>query len=128
MENQPPYQNPYQQPFNQPLISLPNATAVLVLGIISLVGCFCYGIVGLVCGIIALVLAGKDLKLYKADPAAYTPGSYSNLKAGRVCAIIGLSVSAVYILIIVFYIIFMGTMILSHPGEIFQHHYSSATL
>ena len=47
---------------NQPQRPLPNATAVLVLGIIAIVGCFCDGIPGLVCGIIALVLAGKDLR------------------------------------------------------------------
>ena len=44
---------------------LPNATAVLVLGIISIVGCFCYGIVGLICGIIALILASKAKKYTK---------------------------------------------------------------
>jgi M penetrans paralogue family 26 len=125
MENQPPFQSPYQQPSNQPPISLPNATAALVLGIISLVGCFCYGIVGLVCGIIALVLANKDLKLYAADPAAYSSGSYSNLKAGRVCAIVGLSLSALYLIVIIIYIIVVGTAILTHPGDIFQHHYST---
>ena len=30
---------------------LPNATAVLVLGVLSLVFCWCYGIIGLVLGI-----------------------------------------------------------------------------
>ena len=37
--------------------NLPNATAALVLGIISIVGALCYGIVGIICGIIGLVLA-----------------------------------------------------------------------
>ena len=117
MENQPSY----QQPFNPTPISLPNATAVLVLGIISIVGCFCYGIVGIVCGIIALVLGNKDLKLYKADPAMYTPGSYSNLKSGRVCAIVGLSLSAVYVIVLIIYIFVIGAAILTHPQDIFNH-------
>lgn len=95
--------------------SLPNATAVLVLGIISIVGCFCYGILGIICGIIALVLAKKDWASYNENPSGYTPSSVSNLKAGRTCAIIGLSLSAVYIVVIIFYIIFVGTAILSHP-------------
>ncbi|MFT3945982.1 MAG: hypothetical protein QM763_03325 [Agriterribacter sp.] len=43
---------------------LPNASAVLALGIISIVGCCCYGIPGVICAIIALVLYGKDAKLY----------------------------------------------------------------
>lgn len=78
--------NPYQG-MQQPL---PNATAVLVLGIISIVGCFCYGIPGIICGIIALILAAKSKALYFANPGMYTTGSYNNLVAGRVCAIIGL--------------------------------------
>ena len=35
---------------------LPNATAALVLGALSLVFCWCYGIIGLVLGILAVVL------------------------------------------------------------------------
>ncbi len=76
---------------------LPNATTVLVLGIISIVGCCFYGI-GIVLAIIALVLAAKDTKLYNANPMGYAPKSFSNLKAGRVCAIIGLVLSALTIL------------------------------
>ncbi len=52
-----------------PPANLPNATASLVLGIISIVGAFCYGIVGVICGIIGLVLANKDRKLYQAFPS-----------------------------------------------------------
>lgn len=37
---------------------LPNATVVLVLGILSLIFCWCYGFFGLILGIIAVVLAG----------------------------------------------------------------------
>jgi len=83
------------QPFNlqQPL---QNATAVLVLGILSIVICG----VGVVMGIIALVLGNKDLKLYNVSPEVYTAGSYSNLKAGRTCAIIGLILNG---LLIIFY-------------------------
>jgi hypothetical protein len=44
---------------------LPNATAVLILGIVSIVGCCCYGLPGLIAGIIALVLAKKDGELYR---------------------------------------------------------------
>ena len=114
MENQ----NQYQQPVFQ--TALPNATAVLVLGIISIVGCICYGIPGTICGIIALVLAKKDLKLYAENPNAYTPGSYSNLKAGKVCGIVGLCLSAIYILIIICYLVFVGTAILTNPQIFFN--------
>ncbi len=40
--------------------NLPNSTAVLVLGILSIVGCIFYGIPGIICGIIAIVLHGKE--------------------------------------------------------------------
>jgi hypothetical protein len=120
MENQPNYQQPYS---NNPQVPLPNATPVLVLGIISIVGCFCYGLVGLVCGIICMVMAKKDMKLYKENPGAYTEGSFNNLKAGRVCGIIGLSLSSLYFLIILVYIIIFGTIILSHPTNFFNHSY-----
>lgn len=79
-------------------LTLPNATAVLVLGILSIITCFCYGFFGLVFSIIALVLASKDNALYVANPKKYTLSSYNNLKAGRVCAIIGLSVSALFLM------------------------------
>lgn len=73
---------------------LPNSTAVLILGILSIPACCCfYGMVGLVLGIIALVLAKKDYALYNANPGAYDVKSYSNLKAGRICAIVGLVLS-----------------------------------
>lgn len=98
--------------------ALPNATAVLVLGIVSIVGCFCYGIVGAICGIIAMVLASKDLKLYHANPSAYTQNSYSNLKTGRICAIIGLVLSVLYIIILVIAIVLVGTGIISHPQDV----------
>ncbi|MGE0567051.1 MAG: CCC motif membrane protein [Bacteroidia bacterium] len=91
-----------------PAKNLPNAVAVLVLGICSIFpGCFCAGLVGIVCGIIALVLAKKDLALYNANPSSYNPGSFNNLKAGRVCAIIGLSLSS---LLLIFYIIYFAIL------------------
>jgi M penetrans paralogue family 26 len=93
--------------YNQPA-NLPNATASLVLGIIAIVGAFCYGIVGVICGIIGLVLANKDLKLYQATPELYASASLSNVKAGRICSIIGLILGALFLLLIIFYAIFFG--------------------
>ena len=121
MENQPPYQ-PYQQPYspNEPLLPLPNATTVLVLGIISIVGCCCLGIVGFICGVIALSLANKDLTLYRANPGAYTEGSYKNVTAGRVCAIIGVVLSSLNIISIIVRLIIYGTVAISHPEQMFH--------
>lgn len=72
---------------------LPNATTVLVMGIISILGCCCYGIIGIVCGIIGLVLAKKDTALYQQNPTAYN--NYSNLNTGRILCIIGLVISSI---------------------------------
>jgi hypothetical protein len=92
-----------------PTLALPNSTAVLVLGILSIVLCFCYGIIGLILGIIALSLSSKDLQRYNLNPGQYTVSSYNNLKAGRVCAIIGTVLSSLYFIII--YIIFAGSLV-----------------
>jgi len=96
--------------FNQ-APALPNATTALVLGIISIVGAFCYG-VGIILGIIGLVLANKDKKLLEANPDVYSQGSVSNLKAGRICSIIGIIVGAVFLIIIALYLIYFMPMIL----------------
>lgn len=95
-----------QQDFNRPQVVLPNATAVLILGIIGIVTCCCYG-GGAILSIIALVLASKDMKLYKANPYMYTKGSYNNLNAGRICAIIAL----VFSLSALAYYIYIGSLI-----------------
>lgn len=118
MENQPPFQQ--QQNFNMQ-VPLPNATAVLVLGIIAIVGCLCYSFPGLICGIIALILASKDMKLYQANPGAYTLASLSNLKSGRICAIIGLSLSIIYLVVIVVLIATFGIAALSDPQHWMQN-------
>lgn len=95
--------------YNQPS-NLPNATASLVLGIISIVGAFCYGIVGVICGIIGLVLANKDRKLYQSAPELYSQSSYSTSNAGRVCSIIGLILGGIFLLIIIIYFIIFGSL------------------
>ncbi|PKV51691.1 hypothetical protein ATE84_3783 [Aquimarina sp. MAR_2010_214] len=87
---------------------LPNATLVLIFGIASIVTCFCYGFLGLVFGIIALVLAKKAKELYLTNPELYI--GYENLNAGRICAIIGTILSSLYLLIIIGYIIFIGAL------------------
>jgi uncharacterized membrane protein len=90
--------------------NLPNSTAVLVLGIISIVGCIFYGIPGLVCGIIAMVLHKKDKQIYLTNPPLYE-ASYKNSKAGYVCGIIGLSLSILFIVFLIFYVIFIFTAV-----------------
>ena len=77
---------------------LPNANAVLILGILSLITCCCYG-VGAILGVVALVIAKKDLVLYNENPELYS--NYSTLKTGRILAMIGIGVSVAYLIYII---------------------------
>ncbi len=90
--------------------NLPNSTAVLVLGIISIVSCWVYGIPGMICGIIALVLFNKDKKLYEENPEVYHT-SFKNARAGQVCAIIGLCLSGLIVIYFIFVLVFIGSFI-----------------
>ncbi len=85
-------------------VPLPNATATLVLGILSIVVCF-------ICGIVALVISNKDLALYRANPSQYTAASYSNIKTGRICAIIGLALQLIGIIVYIVMIAFFVTAV-----------------
>ena len=85
---------------------LPNATAGLVLGILSIVLCWCYGIVGLICGGIALYLAAKDMKEYREEPESYV--NYANLNIGRILAIIGIVISTLYMIFTIYMLVVVG--------------------
>lgn len=84
---------------------LPNSTLILVFGIISVVTCCCYGIIGLPLGIVALVMANKATTIYAANPEIYT--GFQNVKTGKILAIIGIVLNAIFLL----YVIWMFTTI-----------------
>jgi M penetrans paralogue family 26 len=85
---------------------LPNSSAVLIFGILSIPTCCCWGIVGLVLGILALVLASKDMKLYAANPELYD--GYSNINTGRILAIIGIVLSSLCLIANLYFYIVLG--------------------
>jgi hypothetical protein len=104
--------------FGQPMsiqMPLPNSTAVLVLGILSIPTCCCYGVVGLILAIIAVVLASSANKTYLLNPGNYTENSYKNLKAGKICAWIGLGLAILAIAYFIFIIAIFGFENLSNP-------------
>jgi hypothetical protein len=103
-------------PYNQQ-VPLPNSSTVLTLGIVSVVLCWCHGIVGLVLAIVALVLASKDMALYNANPSAYTPNSYSNVKSGRNIAIIGLVLAGVFLFFLIIALLVLGLNFALFPWE-----------
>lgn len=118
--------NPNEEKINQQInqqfgnsgqIPIPNSTAVLVLGIISIALCWCYGIVALTCGIIGIVLANKGKALYDANPSAYTLTSFNNLKGGKICSIIGLSLGALYLIFVIVYLVILGTAFTMLPWQ-----------
>jgi hypothetical protein len=105
MEQQQP-----QQQMNAPqqgTQDVPNAVGVLVLGICSIVLCG----LGPILGTIALVMSGSGKKAYEANPSAYKLSSYNNLKAGRICGIIGLIVGALVWIYYIFLFIFAASVI-----------------
>lgn len=83
---------------------LPNATAVLVLGICSIV-INCYGI-GLILGIIGLALSGSGRKLYKENPGMYE--GWGSLNAGFIMSIIGVVLGALWAVFIVIWVAILG--------------------
>ncbi|MBP0905544.1 CCC motif membrane protein [Mariniflexile gromovii] len=85
---------------------LPNSTLILVFGILSIVTCCCYGIIGLALGITAIILASKATKLYIANPEIYI--GYSNVKTGKILAIIGIVLSVLYLIFVVWVISVFG--------------------
>ncbi|HZH86914.1 MAG TPA: CCC motif membrane protein [Brumimicrobium sp.] len=96
---------------------VPNSAGVLVLGILSIVpGCICYGVPGIVMGIIALSLASGANKLIKQNPGKYSENSIQLVKAGKICGIIGLSLSSLFILYLIAVLSFVGTVAMSGPA------------
>lgn len=85
---------------------LPNSTLILVFGILSIVTCCCYGIIGLILGIVTIALASKATQLYKSNPEGYT--GFSNVKTGKILAIIGIVLSVLYLLVVVWAITAFG--------------------
>lgn len=73
----------------------PYSTASMICGICSIVTCFCYGIVGLILGIFAIILHNKSRK--------YNDGM-QNGKAlcGLICGIIGIVLSVIMICYVIY--------------------------
>ena len=105
-------ENQYQQT-GGPKQSLPNATAVLVLGICSVVfSCF---YVGVICGIIGLVLSSKGRAMYRQNPEQYE--GWGQLNAGWIMSIIGTVLGAIFIICAIFW----GAALLN--SEAWRHRY-----
>ncbi len=92
---------------NQKLPNLPNATLILVFGILSIsISCF----FGIAFGIVAIIIANKEKAKYLESPESYSRNSFGMLNAGRTCAIIGTIVSSITTLIMIIYFILLGAI------------------
>ncbi|MEN8118957.1 MAG: CCC motif membrane protein [Bacteroidota bacterium] len=92
------------------LVDLPNSNTVLVLGIFSIFSCFILGLPGLVMGIVALKLYKKPYELYQLAPELYKKESYKNLRVGYITSIIGIVLSSLFLLILIFSILIFGSL------------------
>jgi hypothetical protein len=76
------------------------AIAALVVGILSLVGIFCFGIVGFVLGLVAIVLGVLGLKKANATPGQPQKGlAIGGIVTGALGLLIGLVVFAAFFLL-----------------------------
>ena len=85
---------------------IPNGTLILIMGILSIIGCCCYGVPGLIFGIVAIILASKASKVYMENPESYS--GYGNVKAGKIMGIIGVVLSIIMVLVYVWLITSIG--------------------
>lgn len=93
---------------------LPNSTLILVFGIVSIVTCCCYGIIGLIFGIIALVMSKKATAVYLENPEQYS--GYQNVKTGKILSIIGIILSILYLIYIIWIFATLGTEGVMNPS------------
>ncbi|TMM53930.1 DUF4190 domain-containing protein [Maribacter algarum] len=94
---------------------LPNVTVIIVLGIASIIFCWCYGVLGLLLSIVALVLAAGSKKVYLEGPENYS--DYGGLKTGKIIAIIGLILNVLVLLFFVWIISALGWDVLQSGDE-----------
>jgi len=87
---------------------LKNAVGTLVLGILSILTCMCYGVIGLILAIIGLVISKQDNELVKNNPEVMYMNAGA-LKAGRILCIIGLVFNILMIIYFVVILLVIGT-------------------
>lgn len=89
----------YEQTLKQ---KLPADPLALILGILSIPLCCCYGVPGVILGVIGMVTANKSQKLFDDNPAMYDAKSLSNVKTGRILSIVGIVLGLIYLAIVIF--------------------------
>jgi len=96
-----PVNSSYQRAINAQATS-GHAIASLVLGIVAIPTCMCYGLPALICG--ALAIYFYRVWEQRARYENFSPGSHGMAKAGMICGIVGLCLGGLYLLFIVVWI------------------------
>lgn len=104
MENYQNYQQP-EQHNNFMVQKLPNTTASIILGVVSIV-CCCTIVLGVVFSVIGFVLANKDLKLYSENPGQYI--GVENANTAKILNIIGFVLSVFSLIYSIYSIMAVG--------------------
>lgn len=79
------------------------AVASLVLGICSVILCWCYGVPSLICGILALVFHSNAMR--DIHTGSVSPNSLGMASAGRTTGLIGLVLSVgLWVIVLVWFI------------------------
>ena len=100
---------------------LPNATLILVFGILSIPFCCCFtGVGGLIFGIIALVLSKKATTTYLENPELYT--GYQHVKTGKILAIIGIVLSALTLITYLVFLMFYPDMLEEYQRNVLEQY------
>ncbi len=102
----PPGQYPGQGPGGMPYgqrETLPNAQTILIMGILSIVFA---GLIGMILAIITLSQAKKPMEMIRQYPGRYN--GESNVKIGRVLAIISLALLGLIVVVLVLVLAVVG--------------------
>jgi len=77
---------------------LPHSQAALILGISSIItACCCYGVVGVILGVIGLLQSNKAIAVHNENPDLYD--GINNANTGRTTSIIGIVVGVITVII-----------------------------
>jgi H+/Cl- antiporter ClcA len=85
---------------------LPNATAVLVLGILSFLTFCCYGIFGIVFGLVGYLMSRSDSKRLQENPGEY--GNQNVHTVGKILSLIGLILGVLTLIFFIWIIMKIG--------------------
>lgn len=82
---------------------LPHSQSALIFGILSIVtACCCWGIIGLVFGLIGLSNANKAITIHNENPDNYD--GINNANTGRITSIIGIVIGLLYLIWLIYLI------------------------